>query len=385
MLYFLLPSIQYPLCNLFDIIFKEENDKENNIISNSLKHYLNDIKTQIHEHETDWDIYKKITNPYEYIHTNVPDKKKSICKYKPLSRSYFKMIEIVTYFHLLDKRFHESFRSFHLAEGPGGFIEALCHLRNNKQDKYIGMTILNDDKDPNIPGWKKSQQFLKDNENVYIENGKDGTGNIMSLDNFDYCYQKYRESMDICTGDGGFDFSMDFNHQEQNISTLLFGQIAYALIMQKYKGSFILKIFDCFSYHTIDLLGLLCSCYEKVYITKPQTSRYANSERYVVCKNFLHKNTSKLYQVLRNQLSVILENENKPVKRYLNYHYSSFFINKLEECNAIFGQQQVESIYNTISMIIEKQTNYEVLIQHNIQKCLVWCNKYNVITNNLSY
>ena len=385
MLYFLLPSIQYPLCNLFDIIFKEENDKENNIISNSLKHYLNDIKTQIHEHETDWDIYKKITNPYEYIHTNVPDKKKSICKYKPLSRSYFKMIEIVTYFHLLDRRFHEPFRSFHLAEGPGGFIEALCHLRNNKQDKYIGMTILNDDKDPNIPGWKKSQQFLKDNENVYIENGKDGTGNIMSLDNFDYCYQKYRESMDICTGDGGFDFSMDFNHQEQNISTLLFGQIAYALIMQKYKGSFILKIFDCFSYHTIDLLGLLCSCYEKVYITKPQTSRYANSERYVVCKNFLHKNTSKLYQVLRNQLSVILENENKPVKRYLNYNYSSFFINKLEECNAIFGQQQVESIYNTISMIIEKQTNYEVLIQHNIQKCLVWCNKYNVITNNLSY
>ena len=113
---------------------------------------------------------------------------------------------------------------------------------------------------------------------------------------------------------------------------------------------------------------------------------------FIVCKNhllsnknFLHKNTSKLYQVLRNQLSVILENENKPVKRYLNYHYSSFFINKLEECNAIFGQQQVESIYNTISMIIEKQTNYEVLIQHNIQKCLVWCNKYNVITNNLNY
>lgn len=385
MLYFLLPSIQYNLPNLFDIQFKDENINEDAVISNSLKHYLNDIKTQIHEHESDWDIYKKITNPYEYIHTAIPDKKKSICKYKPLSRSYFKMIEIVTYFHLLDKRFHEPFRSFHLAEGPGGFIEALCHLRNNKNDKYIGMTILNDEKDPNIPGWKKSQQFLKENENVYIENGKDGTGNIMSLDNFDYCYEKYRESMDICTGDGGFDFSMDFNHQEQNISTLLFGQIAYALIMQKYKGSFILKIFDCFSYHTIDLLGLLSSCYEKVYVTKPQTSRYANSEKYIVCKNFIHKNTSKLYQILRIQLSIILKNDNKLVKRYLHYHYSSFFINKLEECNAIFGQQQIESIYNTISMIIEKQTNHEELIQHNIQKCMVWCNKYNVAINNVNY
>lgn len=388
MIHFQLPKNTPMLYQYIDCVHDDNNRDNQHTISSSLSYYLNDIKKRIDYRESEWDITKRYTNPCEYIHSIVPNKKKSVAKKKPLSRSYFKMIELLYFFKVVNNDYienKESINSFHLAEGPGGFIEALCHLRNNKQDKYIGMTILNDDKDPNIPGWKKSQQFLKDNENVYIENGKDGTGNIMSLDNFDYCYQQYRESMDICTGDGGFDFSMDFNHQEQNISTLLFGQIAYALIMQKYKGSFILKIFDCFSYHTIDLLGLLCSCYEKVYITKPQTSRYANSERYVVCKNFLHKNTSKLYQVLRNQLSVILENENKPVKRYLNYHYSSFFINKLEECNAIFGQQQVESIYNTISMIIEKQTNYEVLIQHNIQKCLVWCNKYNVITNNLNY
>ena len=61
MLYFLLPSIQYNLPNLFDIQFKDENIIEDAVISNSLKHYLNDIKTQIHEHESDWDIYKKIS------------------------------------------------------------------------------------------------------------------------------------------------------------------------------------------------------------------------------------------------------------------------------------------------------------------------------------
>ena len=127
-----------------------------------------------------WDVYKRYTNPYEYIHTCVPNKKKSVAKRKPLSRSYFKMIELVNFFHIIDSLQLKSsnIQSFHLAEGPGGFIEALVQLRNNKQDTYIGMTILDDVNDMNIPAWKKSQQFLRENKNVKIENGADGTGDI---------------------------------------------------------------------------------------------------------------------------------------------------------------------------------------------------------------
>ena len=29
-----------------------------------------------------------------------------------------------------------------------------------------------------------------------------------------YCFEKYGNSMDLITGDGGFDFSIDFNKQE---------------------------------------------------------------------------------------------------------------------------------------------------------------------------
>ena len=46
------------------------------------------------------------------------------------------------------------------------------------------------------------------------------------------------------------------------------------------------KIFDIFTQATIDLLYLLSLLYEKVYIIKPNTSRIANSEKYVVCKKF---------------------------------------------------------------------------------------------------
>ena len=138
-----------------------------------------------------------------------------------------------------------------------------------------------------VPGWKKSDYFLKSHPNIHIETGADKTGNILSMDNFLHCRAKYGSSMDLITGDGGFDFSADFNNQEMNITQLLFAQMCYALCLQKYNGSFILKIFDCFMEHTVDILYILSAFYETVYITKPKTSRYANSEKYLVCKNFL--------------------------------------------------------------------------------------------------
>ena len=46
---------------------------------------------------------------------------------------------------------------------------------------------------------------------------------------------------------------------------------------------------------------LLSSVYGEVYISKPQTSRYANSERYIICKNFLFNNldTKNFKEVLK--------------------------------------------------------------------------------------
>ena len=150
-------------------------------------------------------------------------------------------------------------RTFHLAEGPGGFIEAIANVRNNSKDSYIGISLLDDKNDPNIPAWKKTQQFLNEHKNVYIETGNDNTGDILSMDNFIFCKDNYGSSMNLITADGGFDFSMDFNKQEVNISKLLFAQVCYALVLQKHKGCFVLKIFDCFMNHSVDILYILSS------------------------------------------------------------------------------------------------------------------------------
>ena len=382
MTYYLIPRTSFLLHKQIDCISTDS--KPGVAISNSLSRFLYEIKEKLDYHEELWDKYKKFTNPYEYIHSIPTYKKKSVSKYKPLSRSYFKMIEMIQLFNL---RYDTTpIRTFHLAEGPGGFIEAIANVRNRQEDVYIGMSILDDANDTNIPAWKKSDAFLKSHPNVKIECGADGTGNILSVENLEYCRNKYRSSMELITADGGFDFSFDFNNQEISISKLLFGQVCYALTMQKLGGSFILKIFDSFMEHTMDILYILSSFYERVYIIKPQTSRYANSEKYIVCKNFLFSSCENFYPTLVKAFTkmLLLENE-KYIQRFLIIPISYHFIIKMEELNSIFGQQQIENIHFTISLIDNKnrQDKLDNLTKVNLQKCIQWCIKYKIDHNNI--
>jgi 23S rRNA U2552 (ribose-2'-O)-methylase RlmE/FtsJ len=379
MIYFLLPKTNHLLYKEINCLLNE--DIVIPSISTSLAYYLYDIKEKINNYEKDWDMFKKYTNPYEYIHTNVALKKRSVAKHRPLSRSYFKMIELTNTFGL--HNYENPIKTFHLAEGPGGFIEAILHCRSCPQDIYIGMT-LNDyeNTDEDVPGWKKSEYFTKENPNVHIENGADGTGNILSLENLEYCKKKYGSSMELITADGGFDFSVNFNQQEMNMTKLLFAQVCFALCMQKKDGAFILKIFDCFTDPSIDILCILSSFYKKVYITKPQTSRYANSEKYILCKGFLYDKNTEFYPYLYAAFDKMLKNNNN-VHRFLSISVSHYFTTKLEEYNSIFGQQQIENIFYTISLIENKNKTEKInnLIKTNVQKSTYWCIKNNVQYN----
>jgi 23S rRNA U2552 (ribose-2'-O)-methylase RlmE/FtsJ len=381
MTYYLLPKTSCYLFNYIDVEFGNVNPDP--IISDSLSMYLYKIKEKISENEKQWDINKKYTNPYEYIHSNIPMKKKSVCKYNPLSRSFFKMIEIIKTFNI---RFETPIYSFHLAEGPGGFIEALNYIRKNPNDTYIGMTLI-DTNDNNIPSWKKSEKYLKENPNIVLEYGTTKDGNILSLDNFNSCVNKYGSTMEIITGDGGFDFSSDFNKQELSITKLLFAQIAFAICMQKKGGVFILKIFDSFYEHTIDIIYILSSFYEKVYIIKPQTSRYANSEKYLVCSNFIMENNAQTYPIFRNAFAKMSNmNSDQHIYRFLKIPVCFHFMKKIEEYNLIFGEKQIQNIYFTLNLINNKNKTEKIdsLIKVNIQKSIKWCIK-NEIPYNIFY
>lgn len=376
MSYYILPSFLSTIdVNNIDIIVGDSKE----IISKSLNKYLSSIKKQITSYSNNWDIYKKYTNPYEYIHSINPSLKLSVSKLKPISRSFYKLIEISNMLHICDK-FNNHINSFHLAEGPGGFIEAMTLLRNNfKEDKYYGMTLINNDDDI-IPGWKKSYNIFSKNKKIIIENGYNGKGDLLDINNLWYCYNKYKSSMDLITGDGGFDFSTDFENQEINANKLIFSQVTFAIAMQKKKGIFILKIFDIFTEITIDILYLLALLYEKIYIVKPNTSRYANSERYIICKYFKLDDTIEILKKLSQMYPLI--NKNINIKRFLNIDIPYIFINKLEDINAIIGQQQLENILSTFYLIDNpKEEKIENIKKNNLQKCIQWCIKYKIPYN----
>ena len=191
----------------------------------------------------------------------------------------------------------------------------------------------------------------------------------------DYCvHPSYGGKMNIFTADGGFDFSSDFNNQELMISKLLFAQMCFAVSMQKRGGSFVLKIFDCFHECTNDILYILSSLYGSVYVKKPLTSRVGNSEKYVVCKNFLLDNDLMIYSFLKDAFYSSIYLHNDISRRFLKINIPLFFSSKIEEYNVIFGQQQIDNIHYTLSLIEKKTKSDKIdnLIKNNILKCVQW-------------
>ena len=225
-----------------------------------------------------WDDAKKLTNPYEFIFLSLQRRmSSSISAIQPLSRSFFKMIEIWDKVFLHNETIN---KSTHTAEGPGGFLEAIQY-RSGSPIPMLAMTLKS--KVRSVPGWRKSQTFLQQHPDVRITYGADGTGDLYKLANQDvFASESGGRTSDLYTADGGFDFSADYNGQENTVQRLLVSEALAGLNTLKPGGTMILKLFDTKCRSTLEILWIVSSCFEKTGILKPSTSRPANSERYFI-------------------------------------------------------------------------------------------------------
>ena len=77
-------------------------------------------------------------------------------------------------------------------------------------------------------------------------------------------------------------------------------------------------------------------------------------------------------------------NKTQYIHRFIKINISSFFLNKIQEYNAIFGQQQLENIAYTLTLLKDfTEDKKHSLVRNNIIKCINWCEKYNVSFNNI--
>lgn len=349
--------------------------------------YKNKI-THYYQNKT-WDKYKKLTNEYELIFTS-PNASHNVSKYSPVSRSFFKLWELLHEYKkgIFHVPYNEGMKCLFLAEGPGGFAEAMmkyrCDYFNEFQnnDFYCGISLKSNN-NKNIPEWK----FKNIDFNVCY--GKDGTGNLYNIDNIDDLCQRFGEnSFDFITADGGFDFSADFNCQEEMSLRLLTCELYAILKLQKLRGSMVVKVFDIFTKYSLNILSLISDCYETVKIIKPLTSRPANSEKYILCMGYKGCPQS-MVQVVRDVVRGRWPENGGVSKHQEELLEASVFgknnvIKNLILFNTFYISRQVKYIQKTIEYINTFQKNpsengsIKKIIDDHVEKVKAWCIKYDI-------
>ena len=365
-------------------------DKDKNILFKKFYKIVSLEKERIDklENTESWDKMKKIGNPYELIYTTYNKKRKndSISQYIPISRSYFKMWEI---FHTFDlfKHFNpeNKFIFSHLAEGPGGFMEASYNYRSNIlkkkniDDVYYGITL----KPTNdyIPDWNKIKKIFNNQNNVKIE-----YGNLYFINDVNnYVSTFTNKKANLVTADGGFDYSNNFNGQEINSCQIIYSECAIALNVLKMNGCFVCKVFDLFSITMVQILYILSCSFEQVFIYKPETSRPANSEKYLVClyykDNLSSLNKKHLLNIIEKWQNITSNNDTSIL--FENIKVDNLFIQRLNEYNEKYMEMQMFYLNNTLKLAqnkIEKELYYEI-IQNQVNTAIDWCNKYGIEIN----
>jgi hypothetical protein len=347
--YYLIPK------NNFNIEFnvKLSNTPIQPVISYSLIFHLNDAYSQLvklnncsndYNDEITIEYINKIVNPFEFIHTNVPGSIISVSKVKPDAHIFFELMEL--------------FQLFTINE----ILSLKCkiniaHFTHNHTSTNYLLNMLREDNDDLII----CETFdFKTLFNEFVIN-------TTEKEKLDLIICEFTEN--------------DYNNIDNYIQNIV---LILLLIVknQANQGTCIIKLNNIFYKPIIDVLFILSSFYDKMYLIKPSISNITTGERYVICKSFnsniLHQ--SNLQKDIDNNVIPNINDafiNKKYIKSLLQNELSYYFLNKLEESNAIIGQQQLESYDQIINIFKNKNRDEKIenLKRNHIQKCIQWCEK----------
>ena len=250
--------------------------------------------------QTSWEAAKATTNDYELVYTSPPCVFAGVdattgaaVRRPPVGRAFFKLWELLWEAPLIDTP--RPIRCAYVGEAPGSFIESVVTMRRERggsasspEDRHWGMSLAGRPKGGgSVPGWKLPAAWCSSN-GVTLCHGEDGTGDLYKRGNVDSFLRTVGAgSCDLFTADGGFDFSCNFERQEEDMIPLLRAEFATALMALREGGTAVVKVFDAYRAQTIALLEAFSTRFSSSELVKPVTSRPANSERYLVCAGYL--------------------------------------------------------------------------------------------------
>ena len=323
MSYYILPKKKY-IIDINPIYQDQDQDQPYPCpyVSQTLYSYLHDSLNLFRLDNDELSLLYKMVNPYEFIFSIVPGYKLSIGKLNPASNTFYILLELITTFNLLGT-FNRNIKTAYI----GNPIECLNMFRMEYND-------------------------INYNDATYVT-----PKNINAIDFF------------------YFDIEMD------NLIFIL----SHILTYQSSDGACIIKIDALFNKLVLDILFILCSLYDKVYIIKPNTSNIISNDRYIVCKQFnLNSSVKSQYEAYNTKLVMAINNS--CIISLFNCDLPVYFLNKIADSNIIIGHQQIESIDHILSIFKSKHKHdkIEALKKNNIQKCILWCEKYKIPYNTIT-
>jgi hypothetical protein len=276
-------------------------------------------------------------NPYEYLFTIVPETKKSVSKLKPDSNLLYDLLEIYSSLNILDSFKGIHMKSLHISKTAHDSIECLKILRENQSDNASKFELIND---------------------FVIQN--------IEIKKFDLLFHETTD---------------------KTLNSYIINFIEIIMIIlknQAMNGISIIKISHIFFKPIVDLIYILTSLYEKVYIIKPNTNNIITFDKYIVCKNFVSDDIRAKQNLINySKLFVLLKNlKNKCIVSILDYDIPYILRTKLNEINVIIGQQQLEA--SNLLLYFLKNKKYdkiEMFKKINIQKSINWCEKHQIPHN----
>jgi hypothetical protein len=142
----------------------------------------------------------------------------------------------------------------------------------------------------------------------------------------------------------------------------------------------IIKVGNIFSQASVDCMYVLSLSFNEVYIYKPASSPAILSEKYVVCKDFKLINTEYLKETFNQILCDLKTMKSVNCLSLYVRRMNNNYMNTLIEANSVIGQQQLEAINNTITLIEQgkKKEKIEALKRQQIARCSEWHKKFGV-------
>jgi hypothetical protein len=316
-------------------------------ISHSLYNFYHNIKTQIGSMcgDLSYNEYMeiiKIVNPTEYIFSKVPGSKFSVSKLKPKTNIFYEYLEITSTLNIFEPFKNKSIKSLHISSSCDDSIECIEMIRDNfNNDTFFSFEKINDETYKSIINEK-------------------------------------------------FDF-MFFDKKHDNLNSYVINCIKIIMTILRFQinnGISIIKIDCVFHKQIVDILYLITSLFDKVYVIKPTATNVTTFDKYLVCKGFI-TNESKLEIYKENYTKL-----NNFIKTYKHENISTiignnipyYFNNKIDDMNNIIGQQQLESLDMIISILKNKnkEDKIEIIKKMNIQKSANWCEKFKIPYNKFS-